>query len=70
MSNLKTSYCLSKTFSTKKELTKLIDRINRVTHVFSICEHKLRSHTRFHILDNISNFLIVVSSEIEWSCIE
>lgn len=70
MSKTKTKYCLSKEFTTKAELTALIQRISTVIATFNACHNKLREHTRFHILDNINSFLIVISSEISWSCIK
>lgn len=66
MSYLKSGYILTKEFDTKEKLCALIKRIQDIISCMSINSDDIREHTRFHILENISVFLTIVHTEINF----
>lgn len=54
-------------FNTKKDILEFIKRTNNLITALSTNSDKIREHTRFHILDNISYALIHLQTEIEYS---
>ncbi len=66
MSKLVGSYIFKKQFTTKQEIIKLSERIREIISCLTICSKNIREHTKFHILNNISEAMICLETEIEF----